>query len=206
MGLRGSGSNTLLVENLFVKPEAIIRFHKVVENPQPPEADFDQDYLYYNTPFYPGFYVGFAAMALGGAERVVEEFKKHSVGRVRFTGVKENESPTSQRVLAELSLELQQAQLLMKEYVAMMEKDRENPTEYEGPKYKAMRSAIIDKSVQIGVKAQLTLGASALLKGHPVEMAVRDLIAIATHITSLYEDGIHGYGRHLFGFETGIFG
>lgn len=46
----------------------------------------------------------------------------------------------------------------------------------------------------------------ALLKGHPVELFTRDLMAIATHITSLYEDGILGYGRHLFGVNTNIQG
>ncbi|HWK22151.1 MAG TPA: acyl-CoA dehydrogenase family protein [Ureibacillus sp.] len=204
LGLRGSGSNTLIIDKVFIKPEAIIRFSQIIKCSQPPEKDFDQDYLYYNTPFYPGFYVGFAAMAVGGAERILAEFEKHTAGRIRFTGVKENESPTSQRVLAELSLEFEAAKALLNQYIIMMETDKGGP--YEGAKYKAIRASIIDKCVNIGVKALLTLGGHALLKGHPVELFTRDLIAIATHITSLYEDGIHGYGRHLFGFETNIQG
>ena len=204
LGLRGSGSNTLIVDKVFVKPEAILRFSKIIECSQPPEEDFDQDYLYYNTPFYPGFYVGFAAMAVGGAERVLDEFEKHTAGRIRFSGVVEKESPTSQRVLAELSLEMEAAKALLNRYISMMEQDKGGP--YEGAKYKAIRASIIDKCVNIGVKSLLTLGGHALLKGHPVEMFTRDLIGIGTHITSLYEDGIHGYGRHLFGIKTGIQG
>ena len=204
LGLRGSGSNTLIVDDVFVKPEAILRFNKIIEKSQPPYENFDQDYLYYNTPFYPGFYVGFAAMAVGGAERVVDEFEKHTAGRVRFSGVKEKESPTSQRVLAELKLELISAKSLLTEYITMMETDKDGP--YEGAKYKAIRALIIEKCTQIGVKALLTLGGHALLKGHPVELFSRDIIAIATHITSLYEDGIMGYGRHLFGVKTNIQG
>ena len=204
LGLRGSGSNTLIVDNVFVKPEAILRFSKIIECSQPPEKDFDQDYLYYNTPFYPGFYVGFAAMAVGGAERVLAEFEKHTAGRIRFSGVVEKESPTSQRVLADLSLEFEAAKALLNQYIAMMEQDKGGP--YEGAKYKAIRASIIDKCVNIGVRSLLTLGGHALLKGHPVEMFTRDLMAIATHITSLYEDGVYGYGRHLFGIKTGIQG
>lgn len=204
LGLRGSGSNTLIVDNVFVKPDAILRFNKIIEKSQPPYEDFDQNYLYYNTPFYPGFYVGFAAMAVGGAERVVAEFEKHTAGRVRFSGVNEKESPTSQRVLSELKLEMLTAQALLTEYIQMMEADKGG--DYEGAKYKAIRAKIIDKCVGIGVKALLTLGGHALLKGHPVELFTRDLMAIATHITSLYEDGILGYGRHLFGVETNIQG
>lgn len=204
LGLRGSGSNTLIVDKIFVKPEAILRFSKIIENSVPPEQNFDQDYLYYNTPFYPGFYVGFAAMAVGGAERVLSEFEKHTAGRVRFSGVNEKESPTSQRVLSELSLELLNVKSLLNEYILMMEQDKGGS--YEGAKYKAIRASIIDKCAHIGVKSLLTLGGHALLKGHPVELFTRDLIAIATHITSLYEDGIYGYGRHLFGIKTGIQG
>ncbi|WP_085990964.1 acyl-CoA dehydrogenase family protein [Oceanobacillus senegalensis] len=204
LGLRGSGSNTLIVDNVFVKPEAILRFNKIIECSQPPEEDFDQDYLYYNTPFYPGFYVGFAAMAVGGAHRVIDEFTKHTAGRVRFSGVKENESPSSQRVLAELSMEMEAVDALMNQYIALMERDKGGP--YEGARYKAIRASIIDKCVHIGVKSLLTLGGHALLKGHPVELFTRDLMAIATHITSLYEDAVTGYGRHLFGIDTGIQG
>ena len=204
LGLRGSGSNTIIVDNLFVKPEAILRFSKIIECSQPPEKDFDHDYLYYNTPFYPGFYVGFAAMAVGGARRVIDEFSKHTVGRLRFTGVKENESPSSQRVLAELNMEMEAANALLRQYIFLMEQDKGGP--YEGARYKAIRASIINKCVNIGVRSLLTLGGHALLKGHPVELFTRDLIAIATHITSLYEDAVTGYGQHLFGFETGIQG
>ncbi|MEK4078695.1 acyl-CoA dehydrogenase family protein [Solibacillus sp. FSL K6-1126] len=204
LGLRGSGSNTLIVDNIFIKPDAILRFSKIIENSHPPYEDFDQDYLYYNTPFYPGFYVGFAAMAVGGAERVLDEFEKHTAGRVRFSGVNEKESPTSQRVLSELKLELLSAKTLLNEYINMMQTDKGGS--YEGAKYKAIRAKVIDKCTQIGVKSLLTLGGHALLKGHPVELFSRDLIAIATHITSLYEDGILGYGRHLFGVNTNIQG
>lgn len=204
LGLRGSGSNTLIVDKVFVKPDAILRFNKIIEKSQPPYEDFDQNYLYYNNPFYPGFYVGFPAMALGGARRVIDEFEKHTIGRIRFSGINEKDSPTSQRVLAQLKLELLSAELLMTEYIKMMETDKGGP--YEGAKYKAIRATIIEKCTQIGVRALLTLGGHALLKGHPVELFTRDLIAIATHITSLYEDGILGYGRHLFGVQTNIQG
>lgn len=204
LGLRGTGSNTLIVKEVFVKPDAILRFSKIIEKSQPPYEDFDQDYLYYNTPFYPGFYVGFAAMAVGGAERVVEEFEKHTTSRVRFSGVNEKDSPTSQRVLAKLKIELLSAKALLTEYINMMETDKGGP--YEGAKYKAIRAEIIEKCTQIGVRAMLTLGGHALLKGHPVELFTRDLIAIGTHITSLYEDGMLGYGRHLFGVNTNIQG
>ena len=58
----------------------------------------------YHVPFYPAFYLGFPNMALGGAERLIEEFKKATEKRVRLMdGMRESESPRSQRVMAEIT-------------------------------------------------------------------------------------------------------
>lgn len=203
LGLRGSGSNTVIAENLFVKHEQILRMSNMQESSRPPEAatgaDYDKDYVFYDTPWFPGFYIGFASMAVGGAERVVEEFKKNTEKRVRMTGVHENESPTSQRVLAEITMELHAVKALLNEYITNMEKDGDQP--YDAGKYKAIRAALIEKSCNIGYRSMLTLGSQAILKGHPVELFSRDLIAIATHKSSLYQDAVNAYGKELFGFD-----
>jgi len=48
----------------------------------------------------------------------------------------------------------------------------------------------------------LTLGGAALAKGDTVEIFTRDILAVATHITSLYEDSVTAYGKNLFGYEA----
>ncbi|HWL22483.1 MAG TPA: acyl-CoA dehydrogenase family protein [Ureibacillus sp.] len=202
LGLRGSGSNTVIADKLFVTKDQILRMNNFQESSLPPEAalgqEYDKDYLYYNIPWFPGFYIGFASMAVGGAERIVDEFKKNTEKRVRLSGVNEHESPTSQRVLAEITMELHAAKALLNDYIANMYKDAGNP--YNAGKYKAMRAALIEKSCNIGYRSLLTLGGHALLKGHPVELFTRDLMAIATHKSSLYEDAVNVYGKELFGF------
>ncbi|MDF2791028.1 MAG: p-hydroxyphenylacetate 3-hydroxylase, oxygenase component, partial [Neobacillus sp.] len=92
---------------------------------------------------------------------------------------------------------------LMKTYIEMLESKDEvfHPSEY-----KAIRAEIIQNCVDISVKCLLTLGASALIKGHPVEMITRDLIAIGTHVTSLYEDAIDVYGKYLFDHPVFVMG
>ncbi len=60
-----------------------------------------KEYPLYHVPFYPTFYLGFPNIALGGAERLIEEFKKATEKRVRLMdGVRESESPRSQRVIS----------------------------------------------------------------------------------------------------------
>lgn len=204
MGLRGTGSNTIIAENVFVTREQFIRLNDLQASSLPPEAklgeEYDEDYLYYNIPWYPAFFIGFAAMAVGGAERVVEEFRKSTEKRVRISGANEQQSPGSQRVLAEITMELYAAKALLHDYIANMYEDAGNA--YDPAKYKAIRASLIQKCSDIGYRSLLALGGHALLKGHPIEMFSRDLIAIATHRSSLYEDAVIEFGKELFGFPV----
>ena len=202
LGLRGSGSNSVIVEDLFVPDDMIIDLTEMGRNSLPSCEDYYEDYLYYNTPFHPAFYVGFPAMSLGAAERVLDEFKNSTKGRVRFSGEQEMASPRSQRVMASLTIKLRSAQSLMETYINMLEADQI----YHPSEFKAIRSEIIQHCVDIAVKCLLTRGASALAKGSPIEMMVRDLLAIGTHVTSLYEDAIEAYGKHLFDYHSPVLG
>lgn len=203
MGLRGTGSNSVIVENLFVPEDMVIDLKGIAEQQRPVQENYDKDYLYYHVSFHPAFFVGFPAMCIGGADRALQEFKKSTMGRIRMDGEREAANPRSQRVLAELTIKLKSAESLMRTYIDMLETTEK---QYHGSEYKAIRAEIIQNCVDIAVKCLLTLGASALVKGHPVEMITRDLIAVGTHVTSLYEDAIDVYGKFLFGQPVFVMG
>ncbi|MCL6577254.1 flavin-dependent monooxygenase [Kyrpidia sp.] len=204
IGLRGSGSNTVIVENTFVPEHHTFEFGKHIHEVLPDEK-VDLSYLYYDLPFYAAFFVGFPAMSIGAAERALDEFVEGSKKRFRIiTNEQESSSYRSQRVAAVLALKLAKAKGLMKEYIRMLESDKGGL--YDPSVYKALRVEIIDECVGIAQKATMSLGAKALLKGHPLEMILRDLITIGTHITSLYEDGLESYGKHLFGYPSNALG
>jgi alkylation response protein AidB-like acyl-CoA dehydrogenase len=196
LGLRGSGSNTVIAENIFVPEDMIFDFADISKNRKPLKLEIDNDYLYYNTAFFPAFYIGFPAMSLGGAERMVDEYRERTIKRVRYDGTNESTAPKSQRVLAELTLKLKEAQGLMNEYIKMLETDT---GQYLPGEYKGIRAKIIQNCVEIAVKVQISLGAYSLTTGDIIETTVRDLLTIGGHITSLYEDGIDSYGKALFG-------
>lgn len=202
LGLRGSGSYTIVVDKVFVPDDMVFELQALGFKAKPQFENYDEDYLYYNAPFHPAFFVGFPSMAIGAAERVLEEFKQATKGRVRLTGEEEMASPRSQRVLASLTLKLLSSKSLLKTYIDMLNSEEEHP----GSEYKAIRAEIIQNCVDISMKALLTLGASALAKGHPIEIMTRDLIAIGTHVTSLYEDAIEVYGKQLFDYPVRVLG
>ncbi|WP_226036064.1 acyl-CoA dehydrogenase family protein [Aquibacillus saliphilus] len=203
LGLRGSGSNTVIADKVFVPDDMIVDLKEMADKARPAHNNYDVDYLYYHVPFHPAFFVGFPAMSIGGAERALDEFKKSTMGRVRLDGEKEMANPRSQRVLATLTIKLTSAKSLMRTYIDMLESKEKT---YHPSEFKAIRAEIIQNCVDIAVKCLLTLGASALLKGHPIEIITRDLLAIATHVTSLYEDAIDVYGKHLFDYPVFVMG
>lgn len=203
LGLRGSGSNTIVIKDLFVPYDLTMNLSEIEQKRRPNSENYDKDYLYYHVPFHSAFFVGFAAMALGAAERAIHEFEKASAGRVRMNGEYELATPRNQKVTANLHLKLVTAKSLMDVYVAKLT-DKEE--QISAAQFKMIRSEVVQHCVDIGVKAVLTLGASALKKGHPVEMISRDLIAIGAHVTSLYEDALDSYGKYLTNQPTTVIG
>lgn len=206
-GLRGSGSNGIIAKDVYVPMDRILRIAPAETTRRPPESDYDKDYPLYHVPFFPTFYLGFAYMALGGAERILKEFKEMTEKRVRLMdGVKESESPRSQRVLAEMTTEFHQAEALVEKYIDLLMNYEKNGEKTSNSEFFAIRTKAIKICVDISVRALLTLGGGALFKGGVMELFLRDIVSIATHKTSLYEDAVAAYGKELFGFNAGVRG
>lgn len=206
-GLRGTGSNQVKVNDVFIPTERVLRLDLVDQTSRPPEEDYDKDYPFYDVPFYATFYLGFPSIALGGAKRILDEFKTLTEQRVRLVdGVRESESPRSQRVLAEMMTEYHAADALMTKYLDTLNLYKRTGEEGLRSEFFAIRTKIIKICVDIAVRSLLTLGGGALYKGGTIELFIRDMLSVATHKTALYEDSVSAYGLELFGFDGGVRG
>ena len=54
-GLRGSGSNQVIADNVYVPMERILRLTAADETGRPPEVYYDKDYPLYHVPFIQPF-------------------------------------------------------------------------------------------------------------------------------------------------------
>lgn len=206
-GLRGTGSNRVVVDNVYIPMDRILRLDLVEKTNRPPEEDYDKDYPFYDVPFYAAFYLGFPSIALGAAERVLKEFKELTEKRVRLMyGIRESESPRSQRVLAEITTDFHAADALMNKYIDLLNQYKKTGVEVVRSEFFAIRTRIIRICVDIAVRALLTLGGGALYKGGTLELFIRDILSVATHKTALIEDAVAAYGEDLFGFDSGVRG
>jgi alkylation response protein AidB-like acyl-CoA dehydrogenase len=205
IGLRGSGSNGVVVEGAYVPLHRIMLAGRVMATGKPAGGDFDEDDPVYRRPFMAVFLMGFPLVALGGAERIVSLFQERTEKRVRVfkAGAKEKESAGSQRVLAELRMQLDAMEGLVDRYIRQLEVWQEEgkivASEEERERLFAWRGQVAKMAADIAVKVMLTLGGNAIFKGDPVELITRDLLALAAHPNHLYEDAMAAYGRTIFG-------
>ncbi|HEX5587291.1 MAG TPA: hypothetical protein VFZ17_08290 [Acidimicrobiia bacterium] len=116
-GLRGTGSNTIVVDDLFVPAHRVQPSSEFLGNRAHPVHD-DEPWASY--PFVPVAMCTLSAVALGAAEAAVDEFRDLLERRtLAFSGgAKQVDQPVSQLRLGEAVSALRSAQLLWHDMVA----------------------------------------------------------------------------------------
>jgi len=205
LGMRATGSNGVTLNKAYVPPHRLLPASRVLSTGTPAGGEFDPDEPIYRMPFLPFFAGCFPAVALGGAERIVNEFQKFTEDRVRIYagGTSAKTATSSPRVLAELRMRLYEMEGLVDRYRRQLqdwfEERKTVNTDEEKAMMFALRGEVAKGGVDIAIKATEALGGTVLFKGHPVELFTRDLIMLGTHGSHLYEDAMSIYGGALFG-------
>src|SRR5690606_21243472 len=138
---------------------------------------------------------------------LMQIFQDKTENRIRIfnKGQNEKQAASSQRVLAELKIQLSALKGLSNEYVEKLTYYQKNSMvtleEEEREKLFAIRGYVAKSAAEMALRVMLTLGGNSVYKTDPTEMFVRDLITAAVHPTHLYEDSLAAYGKSIFGFE-----
>ncbi|EPZ41035.1 MULTISPECIES: hypothetical protein [Alicyclobacillus] len=207
LGLRGSGSNGVRVDGAYVPLHRILPAGRLLSTGKPAGGDYDEADPIYRMPFMPLFLLGFPVVALGGVDRILALFHERTERRVRVFkgGSKEKESSGSQRLYAEMTMQQKASEGLIRRYIEQLERWQEEGktvvSDVEREELFALRGQVVKTAANIAVNAMLTLGGTAIFKGDPVELFTRDILAVAAHPNSLYEDSMAAYGRTLFGLK-----
>lgn len=86
VGMKGSGTKTLSVENVFVPEHRIQKAKDMMEGRSAGFGLYPDSKIFY-APYRPYFASGFSAVSLGVAERMLEAFREKTRNRVRaYTG------------------------------------------------------------------------------------------------------------------------
>jgi 3-hydroxy-9,10-secoandrosta-1,3,5(10)-triene-9,17-dione monooxygenase len=194
VGLRGTGSNDIVVTDAFVPEHRTHDFRS---------GSVTSDSPIYRLPFGPVFTFGIAAPLLGAAQGALDDHIAWTAERVRITrGTRVAEEPFSQARVAEAAGELDGARLQLKrdldEMLALARDEKDIPVEIRArarlDQVRATQLAIsaVDRVFQ-------NSGGRVLHELNPIQRAWRDIHAGAQHNSNVPEPMLMAYGAMSFG-------
>lgn len=205
IGLRGTGSVTMVADDVFVPEHRTVRSGKLFRSQT--EASLNHPSSMYRTPVVPGLATHLAAALLGMAYPALDD----AVARVReqrdnYTGQEKADRPGLQLRIAECDVELRCAQALLDDTIALLEraaKGEDSDTLRARAKYQAAYTAeLARRAVERLVSAS---GARAAFDGNRIQQSFRDITMGKTHAMIDLDVSAQGHGRSLLGLDLAGF-
>jgi 3-hydroxy-9,10-secoandrosta-1,3,5(10)-triene-9,17-dione monooxygenase len=194
VGLRGTGSNDVVVDNAFV-PEH--RTHPFTS------GSVTSDSPIFQLPFGPIFSFGITAPLIGAAQGALDEHIAWTADRVRITrGSRVAEEPFSQARVSEAAAEIDGARLqMMRDLDEMMDLARDGK---EIPIELRARARLDQvRATQLAASAVdrvfTNSGGRVLHELNPIQRAWRDIHAGSLHNSNVAEPILMAYGALQFG-------
>lgn len=202
VGLRGTASNDIVVEPVFVPAHRVIRNYEQAQlkgpgqkvNPGP----------LYRLPFGAVFTSAITAPVIGAVAGGYDAYISSMKERVRLSlgGGRFVEDPFAQvaiaRAASDLDATLLQMDRNLRELSALAEEGREIPMEL---RLRTRRDQVRGTERAVAAMDLLfkTAGGNSLRRGNPIERAWRDAHAGSVHVANDVERALAMYGRGAFG-------
>lgn len=201
-GLAGTGSNSVVVNNVFVPRHRFLSIPNAI-NGQTPGAHLHATTLYF-TSLVPALALFVATPALGMARRALEHFKERLPGRtVSYTfNEQQLDMPTTHMEIAEAATKLDTARTLLHALIDEMELHA-GKREVLSFERRAKARMDIAYAVRLCLESAQTLylasGGSGLAENSPIHQAQKDLHAVNMHGLLCLKTNLEMYGRVLLG-------
>jgi resorcinol 4-hydroxylase (FADH2) len=207
MGLAGTGSKTIVVEDQFVPAYRTVTFAEMLTGNGP--GTFTNPNPLYRQPMLAVVPHCLVAPALGMARGALEAFKDQATGRTTRGAVaggnnKMSEFITVQMRVAEATASIDAAELMIyrdiRETLATVTSGK--PADVKLRMRNRLTHSFATKLLVQAVDAVFfAAGGSALGLQHPVQRFWRDIHAAASHISLNWDSVSAMYGQHVFGLE-----
>ena len=209
VGLQGSDSNTIVVEDAFVPHHRVYWLERAERTGTSPGQQMHPNPLY-QLPFIPTLGVALLPTAIGSARSAITHFQEWTQSRVSIYGPSDTPpagTASAHIALAEAVTTIDALEGLMlqctDEIVSEYGQGKPVPTAQARAKYYAWRSYIVRQSTRVVDRLFELSGGRSLYLQHPVQRIWRDLHAVSQHIALHFESGMEAYGRTLVGLPSG---
>lgn len=196
VGMRGTGSNTVVTDNAFVPHGRVLRLTDLREAKTPGSAIYSD--TIFHTPFF--FYapISFITPMLGAAQGAYAIFRDWTKNRKTQGGVPMAETTSVQVRMARAAADIDAAELLLERAVHVTD-----APELYSPRLLARSARDFTRASELIVSAIDTLvalsGTASFTATHPIQRAWRDIHFMAMHISINPEMNYSNFGRVEFG-------
>lgn len=195
-GMRGTGSNTIVTDDVFVPQERTLRLSDLVDGTGPGGQIHENPI--YRLPFMSYGPLAFAAPILGAARGASKDFGEWAATRDTPAGVKLAEMPGVQLRLATAAADLDAAELLLRRAIDATVDGSPSVEERSRTMRDAARSAALCKGA-VDELIEMS-GTSGFSVQNPIQRAWRDIHFAASHISLNPEINCTHWARTQFGF------
>ncbi len=204
IGVKGSGTKTLKIRDTFV-PEHRISIAKEMMEGRSKGAGLYPESKIFNTPYRPYFASGFAAMALGTAERMLAIYQEYNQRRVRaYTGAAVKVSIPALTRLAESTHQVKAARTFLE---ATWNDHRQHGERKQYPSRETLVYWRTNQAYAVKMCNEATdrlwkgLGASNWMENREAQRVWRDNQICAAHAYTDYDVCAQILGRELMGLD-----
>jgi 3-hydroxy-9,10-secoandrosta-1,3,5(10)-triene-9,17-dione monooxygenase len=202
-GLKGTGSNDVVVQDAFVPAYRIHRHIDGFRCNSPGNA-VNTGWLY-RVPFFQVFLRSVSTGSLGALQAMVDAFIAYASGKVSAFAGKTADDPTAQLVCAETVSSIDEMKTLLFRNLEHLEEGArrgEVPPPEERLRYKFQASEVAQRCALLAARLYRSSGGSGLLNDLPFARLLADINAGRQHVVNQYELWGANYGASLLGREN----
>jgi 3-hydroxy-9,10-secoandrosta-1,3,5(10)-triene-9,17-dione monooxygenase len=198
MGLEGTGSKSFVVEDAFVPEYRLLDGAKARVGQGP--GTLINTAPVYRTPRGGVTSTGFAALTVGAAQGVLQEWLLYTAPR-KSRGNAVADDPGTHMIAARSSAEVDAAEALYFGTVSRAMRTLEagdTLTDFDLTTARRNVSFAAKLALKAGTRIFNAAGGRALSKGNPLERQYRNLLGAASHHAMVWERNAMAYGKELF--------
>ncbi len=204
MGMKGSGSKILKIDNVFIPEYRIQAAQDMMTGKSAGFGLYPESKIYY-TPYRPYFACGFSAISLGIAERMLEAFKERTKNRVRaYTGANVGTATPALMRLAESTHQVLAARALLErtwEEHRVHGENKQYPTAETLAYWRTNQAYAVKMCIEAVDRLFSAAGGSAWFDGNELQRLFRDSHMTGAHAYTDYDVCMQILGRELMGLE-----
>lgn len=197
-GMQGTGSNDVLIEDVFIPEARMLSFAEMIEGNTP--GSKLHPHPLFSTPMLPTLGLAAALPVLGQARACVRMFKERLLDRMAVKGTRRVGTASYMR-LAKAEMQVEQAYLLLRALVEDVMKIRNQSTRLDRTRWATQLAYAVSECKEAVNYICEAAGASGHFQSSPLGRAQRDINVVGAHIVFDLDARLELHGAAMLGEE-----